>query len=219
MDTDERIREYRIQEDRYPTFSRFYPQYREIDKWTSTVKQDWTFFEWADFPLQSYRGYMNYNRMLDAQTAIDNDRLHRGTKEVIIHEYPEKQQKLEFVLDNEIHPDTYDKPFFVIVPTEVPENELMEQLYTENGEKYQIEGEDVRLAIRTEEAIPFGCLITPIPIMNFMRGKWAYDSISFKDATDERIKELLSMCKSYKIAEAKKEKIRERIKDNDLEFD
>lgn len=32
---------------------------------------------------------------------------------------------------------------------------------------------------------------TPIHIINFMRGKWAYDSISFLDARPERIEELL----------------------------
>lgn len=98
----------------------------------------------------------------------------------------------------EIHSDTYNKPVFVIVPTEVPENELMEQLYTETGEKYQIDGEDVRLAIRTEETMEIGFLVIPIPIMNYMRGNWAYDSISFNDAYPERIEELLMMVESYK---------------------
>lgn len=98
----------------------------------------------------------------------------------------------------EIHSDTYNKPVFVVVPTDVPENDLMEQLYMENGEKYQIDGEDVRLALRTEEAMEEGFLIIPIPIMNYMRGNWAYDSISFKDAYPERIEELLMMSKSYK---------------------
>ena len=97
-----------------------------------------------------------------------------------------------------IHVDTYHEPFFIIVPVEIPENELIEQLYKENGEKYQINGNNVMLAIRTEEAIPFGVLYTPSHIINFMRGKTWYDSITRRDANPEKIEELLRMCKSYK---------------------
>lgn len=97
-----------------------------------------------------------------------------------------------------IHKDTYKNPVFVIVPTDVPENDLMEQLYMEDGRKYQIDGDDVRLVLRTKKTILEGSLIYPIEIDNYMRGNWAYDSISFKGEYLERIEELLSMTKSYK---------------------
>ncbi len=76
-----------------------------------------------------------------------------------------------------IHKDTYKKPVFVIVPTDVPENDLMEQLYMEDGRKYQIDGDDVRLVLCTEKAMLEGSLIYPIEIDNYMRGNWSINNI------------------------------------------
>jgi len=116
----------------------------------------------------------------------------------------ESLTKLEEALNSQlapiaskVHPDTYDKPYFLVVPSEVPQNALMEQLYLPDGEKYQRNGYDVRLAIRTEKADDI--FRTPTDIMNFMRGRWGYDAFDAdnRKPMSKSLDELLSMCKSY----------------------
>jgi len=97
-----------------------------------------------------------------------------------------------------LHSDTFKKPYFVIVPAEVPENPYMEQLYESDGSPCTIDDEHVRLVLRTEELTPILGLETPIEICNLMRGKWAYDSMDFKCMNKDKIKKYLGMSKLYK---------------------
>ncbi len=97
-----------------------------------------------------------------------------------------------------LHPDTFDKPYFVIVPVEVPENPYMEQLYDSNGLPFTLDDEHVRLVLRTSELIPIMGLSIPMEICNLMRGNWAYDSVDYNCMTDARVKEYLEMSALYK---------------------
>lgn len=98
----------------------------------------------------------------------------------------------------EYHPDTFEKPFFVIVPTEVPENPYMEQLYDSEGLPFTIDGEHVRLVLRTSEMIDILTLEIPMEICDLMRGNWAYDSKDYKCMNDDEIQHFLGMSKVYR---------------------
>lgn len=98
----------------------------------------------------------------------------------------------------ELHSDTFEKPYFVIVPIDVPENPYMEQLYDSHGLPFILKGEHVRLVLRTSELIPFTGLSIPMEICNLMRGKWAYDSMDFKSMTNDKINNYLNMSQLYR---------------------
>ncbi len=119
-------------------------------------------------------------------------------------QYPDWDVVTDYLLNKETnpsqeaHPDTYTKPYFAIIDENFPDTPRLEQLYCEDGSKYQIDGEDVRLCIRTNEAIEIHGLLTPLELQEVLIGKYAHDSLDWLCLSEDRIKELLNMCESYK---------------------